>query len=68
MQYLKDKGVKYIGMGWVCFIGENIIVSHNREWLIEQLGSERRYRELYSLCSTIAMGSITYGYIQYARN
>lgn len=35
MQYLKDKGVKYIGMGWVCFIGENIIVSHNREWLIE---------------------------------
>lgn len=68
MQGLRDKGVKYIAMGWLGFLGENIIVTHNREWLIEQLGSESTYRQLYSVCSTAAMSSILYGYFKHSRS
>ena len=28
---LRDKGVRFIGGGWVAFIAENLILSENRE-------------------------------------
>ena len=33
MNLIKDKGVKYITFGWLGFIAENIVVSHNREYI-----------------------------------
>lgn len=39
-----DKGVKFILMGWGGFIAENIIVTHNREYIINHLGGETIYR------------------------
>ena len=34
MAMLKDKGVKIIVCGWLGFIAENLVVSHNREYII----------------------------------
>ena len=34
----KAKGVRWIAAGWTAFIAENVVLSHNREWLIERLG------------------------------
>ena len=41
---LKDKGVKFIFLGWSSFIAENVIVSHNRDYIIDHLGGENLYR------------------------
>ena len=41
MNILKDKGVKYITFGWIGFISENLIISHNREYIINHLGGEK---------------------------
>jgi hypothetical protein len=68
MQLLKDKGIKYITYGWIGFISENVIISHNREYIISHLGGESTYRNLYSLFSSLATLSICYGYFRYARN
>jgi len=35
---LRDKGVLFIGLGWGGFIAENLILSENRTWIIEQFG------------------------------
>ena len=63
-----DKGVKIITLGWSGFILENLIVSHNREYIISHLGGENLYRQIYSGFSTLAMSTIAYGYFRYARN
>ena len=68
MNLIKDKGVKYITFGWLGFIAENIVVSHNREYIISHLGGEKSYKYLYSFCSSMATISIFYGYFKYARN
>lgn len=68
MLHLKDKGVKFILIGWTSFIAENVVVSHNRDYIINQLGGENTYRQIYSCLSTMAMSSIAYGYFKYARN
>ena len=65
---LKDKGVKFILYGWIGFISENIIVSHNRDYIIDHLGGEKTYRNIYSFFSSAATLSILYGYFKYARN
>jgi hypothetical protein len=42
---LQNKGVLFIGGGWAGFIAENLILSENRQWIIEKFGEngEARY-------------------------
>lgn len=65
-QALADRAVKWIGLGWLGFISENLIISDNREWIIENYGNNN-YHMAYSALSTITSGSILYGYIRYGR-
>lgn len=65
-QAIVDKGVKWIGLGWIGFISENVIISDNREWIIENYGNSN-YHMAYSMLSTLTSGSILYGYIRYGR-
>lgn len=65
-QALADKAVKWIGLGWIGFISENVIISDNREWIIENYGNNN-YHMAYSMLSTLTSGSILYGYLRYGR-
>jgi prenyl protein peptidase len=62
---LKLKRPFYQG-GWLFFVAENVIISENREQLVEYLG-ESNYRTLYSSLSTIAVASIGIGYFRFGR-
>ena len=44
------------------FIGENLLLSSNRDMLVEELGGEERYKQLYGALSTAACGTIAYGF------
>ena len=46
---------------WTLFIAENLVLSENRTYIISELGDDG-YHYLYGLCSTVAVGSILYGY------
>jgi hypothetical protein len=48
------------------FLAENVILSNNREYLIKEAG-ESTYHGAYNLLSTLATGSILYGYIGHGR-
>lgn len=63
---LSHKGVRLIAGGWTFFIAENLVLSENREALVEHL-SESGYRNLYGTLSTIATGSIAIGYLRFGR-
>eukprot|EP01060_Flectonema_neradi_P031724 TRINITY_DN4891_c1_g3_i1.p1 TRINITY_DN4891_c1_g3~~TRINITY_DN4891_c1_g3_i1.p1 ORF type:complete len:246 (+),score=30.18 TRINITY_DN4891_c1_g3_i1:41-778(+) len=58
------RGVRWVALGWVGFIGENLVMSENRELVIEQFG-KNAYHGLYGLLSTISMGSVGYGMMKY---
>ena len=58
------KGVRYITLGWTGFITENLVMSHNREYIIDYL-NEYNYHLIYNTLSTAAMISVVYGYIRY---
>eukprot|EP01083_Nonionella_stella_P022205 61435_1 len=60
------KGVRYIAFGWTAFIAENVVLSHNREYIIETIG-EQQYHGVYSVLSSAACLSIAYGYFRYGR-
>lgn len=64
---LAHKGVRWITFGWSAFIAENVILSHNREYIIERFG-EQSYHGFYSTLSTAACLSIGYGYFRYGKN
>ena len=64
---LAHKGVRWITLGWTGFIAENVILSHNREYIIETFG-EKTYHGFYSTLSSAACLSIAYGYFRYGRN
>eukprot|EP00993_Chasmostoma_nieuportense_P003541 NODE_4250_length_818_cov_19.526773_g4092_i0.p1 GENE.NODE_4250_length_818_cov_19.526773_g4092_i0~~NODE_4250_length_818_cov_19.526773_g4092_i0.p1 ORF type:complete len:258 (+),score=69.90 NODE_4250_length_818_cov_19.526773_g4092_i0:68-775(+) len=59
-------GVKWIALGWGGFIAENLVLSHNRQSLIEHFGA-RAYHGCYSVLSTTACCSIAYGYLRHGR-
>jgi uncharacterized membrane protein len=63
---MKHKGVRWITLGWVAFIGENLVMSHNREWIIEQFG-DRAYHQTYNVLSTMACASIAFGFFRHGR-
>ena len=64
---LAHKGVRWITIGWTGFIAENVILSHNREWIIDRFGKQK-YHGVYNILSSAACLSIAYGYFRYGRN
>lgn len=64
--FLSSKGIRWISLGWIGFILENLILSENRTKIIELFGDDN-YHLTYSTLSTIACGSIFYGYIVHGR-
>jgi uncharacterized membrane protein len=65
-QLKANKGVKWITLGWVGFIGENLILSHNRQDVMKTFGNDT-YHMIYNFLSTAACGSIAYGYFKYGK-
>merc|ERR1711865_1099864 len=63
---LANKGVRGIGGGWVFFIAENLILSHNRSDIINSIG-DGNYHTVYNTLSTAACGSIGYGFFKHRR-
>jgi hypothetical protein len=59
-------GVKWIAGGWTAFILENVVLSHNREWIISEYGKDK-YHMTYNTLSTAACSSIIYGYLKHGR-
>lgn len=65
-QALKSSGVRWITAGWLAFIGENLILSENRQAIIDAIG-DQEYHILYGTLSTTACSSILYGYLKHGR-
>jgi uncharacterized membrane protein len=63
---LQSRGAKWIALGWTAFIGENLILSHNRDDIIKFFGAPT-YNYTYSFLSTAACGSIAYGMLRHGR-
>ena len=61
-----SKAIRWISAGWSAFILENLIISNNRQKIINQIGTNN-YIFCYSALSTVTTGSIIYGYIKYGR-
>lgn len=64
---IKSKGVKWITFGWLSFIAENVILSENRTEIIERFGDDT-YHQVYNTLSTLACGSIAWGYFKHGRH
>lgn len=62
----KSKAVRWIGIGWSAFIVENVVLSHNREWIRETYG-DHNYHNMYNALSTAACSSIAWGYFKHGR-
>lgn len=62
----RHKGVRWIALGWAGFITENVVLSHNREWIIGEFGKDA-YMQTYAGLSSIANLSILYGYFRHGR-
>ena len=58
------KCVRWVVAGWTGFVCENLVLSENRSWIIEQIG-DAKYHTLYNTLSTIACGSVAFGYLRY---
>lgn len=58
--------LRWAVLPWAFFIGENVVLSHNRAELMELLGDDvegRRYHLLYNVMSTAACASLGFGYL-----
>jgi len=64
---LRNRGIQLIGGGWSFFLAENLVLSHNRSWIIESIGDDN-YHRLYNTLSTCACTSIAFGYFRFGRN
>ena len=58
--------IKWAIGSWSFFIAENVILSENRTYIINDVlnGNDDYYHYIYGLCSTTAVGSIIYAYIR----
>ena len=65
--FLKSSSIRWAAGGWAFFIAENVILSENRSFLIENLG-DTGYHNVYGFISTAAVGSIVYAYVKKVRN
>lgn len=61
LSVLKYPAVRWAAGGWSFFIAENVLLSENRTWLIEELG-DAQYHMVYGTLSTVATASIGYAY------
>ena len=61
-----SKGIKWISLGWTAFIAENVVLSQNREDIIRTIG-DNNYHLSYGFLSTVACGSIAWGYFKHGR-
>ena len=59
-----SKCVKWILAGWTGFVCENLVLSENRTYIIDHIG-DARYHTMYNTLSTIACGSVAFGYMRY---
>ncbi len=59
---IRSSSMLWAAGGWTFFIAENLILSENRTYLIDQLG-DSAYHAVYGTLSTIATGSIGYAYL-----
>lgn len=59
-------GVRFIAAGWLGFITENLVLSENRTYIIENFGEET-YHGFYNTLSSVACVSIAYGYFRHGR-
>eukprot|EP00940_MAST-03C_sp_MAST-3C-sp2_P001735 g1735.t1 len=57
-------GARWAFFGWSGFIAENVVLSHNREIVIREIGNEN-YHLLYNTLSTLACASIGYGLFRF---
>ena len=61
---IENAGIKWITGGWVLFLGENLILSENREWICEKYG-EQLYHGVYNTLSSAACLSILFGFVKH---
>jgi len=66
LHLLNHAGVRWICGGWSFFIAENLVITENREWIIDGMG-EQKYHWMFNTLSTAACASIFYGYVKYGR-
>ena len=64
LQSASGNGIKWVAGGWVLFLGENVILSENREWICERYG-EKLYHGIYNTLSSAACISILYGFVKH---
>jgi hypothetical protein len=64
--FFRNKGVRLVTIGWIGFISENLILSHNREYIINYYG-DGNYHIAYNILSTMACSSIAYGFFKYGK-
>jgi uncharacterized membrane protein len=50
-------------IGWSAFLAENIILSHNKDYIVNRYGQDG-YHTLYNTLSTVACSSILYGFFK----
>ena len=62
--YTLCRGSKWIAAGWIGFITENLVLSENRQYIIDNYGKDK-YMAAYSSLSALSCGSIGYGLLRY---
>ena len=65
-QCLQSKGIRWMSAGWIGFITENVVLSENRTEIIAAFGDDN-YHRLYNTLSTLACGSIGWGFFKHGR-
>ena len=65
-EVLQSRGARWISLGWLGFITENVVLSENRTEIIAAFGDEN-YHRLYNTLSTAACGSIAWGFFKHGR-
>jgi hypothetical protein len=63
---LTHRGVRWTALGWATFIAENLVLSQNREHIINSLGDDN-YHMIYNVLSTAACSSIAFGYFKFGK-
>ena len=63
---IMHRGVFLVSAGWISFITENLVLSHNRDYIISEFGS-KAYHQAYSILSTLSCGAIAYSYYRHCR-
>ena len=63
---LAHRGVRWTALGWSAFIAENLVMSQNREYIINNFGDDN-YHMVYNILSTAACSSIAYRFFRFGK-